>query len=325
MFPEKDPQAMPKERAGIEFEGRQEEISSLHIEMQSAIISAPSSAEFALAAFSKEVSNIERKKGTTKTVVRDASIEDIGRLAEIDLLMFENAYGSGKPEVESVEEMLTHRLENVMGSNGAMIVCEVDGVIEGFATYFKTGKLWDDFKTWEDMTNEGTLDEVVDPESRYAYVANMTVTPKGSEQRAMQKIMARMFAEAIREDIIYGFFVSRIPQFTQWLNERGVDFKETAEEELDSLAHTYITETRVSPKNTEKVEPYDYELRTYQRAGFEMGKLVKGGFSDEESLNYGVTFKVPVPLAGKPKPIRHIAARALSAVSRSTTLASKLF
>lgn len=258
-----------------------------------------------------------------KSHVRRAEERDLDRLAEIDLMMFDKAYGQDVPKHSEVKEMMARRLGNIKDGGGGMFVCEVDGEVNAFATYFRTNKPWEEFTTWEDTTNNGTLDGVVEPEGRYAYVVNMTVAPRASKVRGMQKVVANMFASAITEGLEYGYFVSRIPQLTQWMQEKGIDYTTRSPEELDALAAEYITTTTISRKGKE--EPYDYELRTYLRSGFKEGSLVKGGFSDEESLNYGVTFRVDTPLTNLPRPFRRIAAAGLSLAARSTKLAGKLF
>ncbi|MCA9332124.1 hypothetical protein KC968_04270 [Candidatus Saccharibacteria bacterium] len=264
----------------------------------------------------------EREK-RRKTIVRDAEENDLEELVDLDLLMFENAYGSNVPARNEVRDMLSRRLNNIQDAGGRMVVCEVDGVVSAFATYFRTNKPWDQFTTWEDTTNNGTLDGVVDPDGRYAYVVNMTVAPRGSGVRGMQKILANLFAGVMQTEVEYGYFVSRMPQLTQWMSSRGVEFTEATEPELDKLAAEYITTTKPGRKG--KQESYDYELRTYDRAGFERGRLVKGGFSDEESLSYGVTYKADIPLHGKPKIIRSMAANLLRIAAKSTKIAGKLF
>lgn len=258
-----------------------------------------------------------------ETVIREAKETDLDQLVELDLLMFDKAYGSNMPSRDETRVMLSRRLHNIQGGGGKMVVCEVDGEVSAFATYFRTNKPWDEFTTWEDTTNDGTLDGAVHPDGKYAYVVNMTVAPKGSEVRGMQKILANLFADVMKKDVEYGYFVSRVPQLTEWLNSRGVDYTTTSDAELDELAQEYVNVTTRSRRGKE--EPYDYELRTYGRAGFERGKLVKGGFSDEESLSYGMTFRADIPLYGKPRLLRHVAANGLRLAAKSTRIASKLF
>ncbi|HTE57371.1 MAG TPA: hypothetical protein VK694_01390 [Verrucomicrobiae bacterium] len=264
----------------------------------------------------------EAIRGPGKTHIRRAEEKDLDRLAEVDLMMFDSAYGEEPPSHAEVRDMLARRLENIK-EGGTMLVCEVDGEINAFSTYFRTNKPWEDFTSWEHSTKNGTLDGIVEPDGKYLYAVNMTVTPRGSEVRAMQKVLANLFSSAMKEGIEYGYFVSRVPQLTKWLADNGIDYNTTDPEQLDALAEQYVGTTKESKKGKE--EAYDYELRTYDRAGFERGKLVKGGFSDAESLNYGVAFKVDVPLAGKPKSVRWLAATGLSLAARSTKIAAKLF
>lgn len=270
----------------------------------------------------EDAHSVHENQKSSKSRIRDAEERDLDALVELDLMMFDKSYGSSKPPVQEVRDMLARRMKNVADGRGKMVVCEVDGEVSGFGTYFRTNKPWDEFTTWEDSTNDGTLDGVTDPDGKYAYVVNMTVAPRGSSVRGMQKIMANLVADGLKEGIEYGYFVSRIPQLTEWLSSQGVDYKSATVEELDKWAEVYIDTKAVSKKGKE--ESIDYELRAYERFGFERGKLVKGGFSDEESLNYGVTFKAPVPLHNKPRFVRSTVALGLSTAARSTWVADKL-
>ncbi len=266
--------------------------------------------------------NSIEKPSKLKSRIRDAEERDLDRLVELDLMMFDKSYGSSKPPVHEVRDMLAKRMKNVADGRGKMIVCEVDGEVSGFGTYFRTNKPWEEFTTWEESTSDGTLEGVTDPEGKYAYVVNMTVAPKGSKVRGMQKIMANLVADGLKNGVEYGYFVSRIPQLTEWLSAQGIDYRSTSEDELDRWAAKYIDTRAISKKGKE--EAIDYELRAYERLGFERGKLVKGGFSDEESLSYGVTYKAPVPFSSQPKFVRKMVAFALTTAARSTRIADKL-
>jgi hypothetical protein len=262
----------------------------------------------------------EKFRGQSR--IREATSEDLDRLAELDIMMFENAYGTEIPTHEESRSMLERRLSNVQNGAGHMMVCEVDGVVQGFGTYFRTDKSWEEFTSWEESTNNGTLDGVTNPEGKYAYVVNMTVAPGGSEVRGMQKILVNLMSRALEENLEYGYFVSRIPEFTKWLDAEGIDYTTLPTEDLDKKAEEYIGLTATSRRGKE--EPIDYELRTYTRSGFDMGKLVNAGFSDHESLSYGVTFKAPIIGTGKPKILRKVMGRGMRAASKSTKLMSKI-
>lgn len=259
--------------------------------------------------------------GKTHSVIRDATVADLDRLTELDLMMFDGAYGESVPDYDETREMFARRLANI-GLGGHMLVCEVDGEVNGFGSYFRTDKPWEEFVSWEDSTNNGTLEGVVAPEGRYAYVPNMTVAPKASQVRGMQKIMVNLVGRAIYDGIDYGYFVSRVPELTKWLQSEGYDYRNMTIAELDKLALQYSLLKETSSRG--KSEPMDYELRTYTRSGFEQGKLVKAGFSDKESLDYGVTFKAPIPFNRAPRPVRSAVKVGLSLAARSTVLMSKI-
>jgi hypothetical protein len=104
---------------------------------------------------------------------------------------------------------------------------------------------------------------------------------------------ASLMAYALEHGIDYGYFASRMPQFKQWLKKKQVS-NETLEDatKLDALANEYAFSTKMV--NGKEVRT-DLELRMYEKAGFKLMRVVRGGFSDEASLDYGVTCRVDVP------------------------------
>ncbi len=272
-----------------------------------------------------------------KVVMRAATVDDIDRLVELDLRMFKGAYGERPPTPTEVREMFYHRFANVQNGRGLMYVCEVDGRVEAFATYFKTKKSWEDFISWEESTGNGTLDRVTDPNGEYAYVVNLTVGPRGSAVRARERLTASMMAHVVKEGKIkQAHFVSRMPQFAKWLENQGIDYRNCTEEELDRIAQKYSELRRpkyekrrglkaVLQSSSPKLVPYDYELRMYESMGFERGKLVKGAFGDPESLNYGVLFRINIPGSRRSFIVRRPLAALFRFIGNHEKLAAKVF
>jgi hypothetical protein len=251
-----------------------------------------------------------------KLTVRHAKPEDISALADIDLLLFDKAYGTEKPEKQEIVDMLTKRLEN---AKDWMFVGELDGEIAGFVTAFRTNKSLENFVSCEDSTNHGTLEDRVDPDGKYVYVANMTIKHEAVEQGADTMLLANLFANAIRDGAEYGYFIARMPHFKRWLQAEGVDLG-TAD--IQSLAEKYLELRR--PEDNKRQDP---QLRMYEDDGFKLKRMVPNAFEDDASMNYGVVFKAAIPpieTIKKIKPARLAIAALLRQAAKHPKLLEKV-
>lgn len=218
-----------------------------------------------------------------KVTVRKAQVDDIDRLADIDLLLFDKAYGTEKPEKKEIVDMLTKRLNN---NPDWMYVAEIRGEVEGFVSAFQTNKPIEDFTSWEDSTGGGTLEGKVDPEGNYAYVTNMTIKHEAVELGAEEMLLANLFANGIRAGVEYGYFVGRMPHFKRWLESEGLD---VSAESAGANAERYLNSKN---ENGDRIDP---QVRMYESFGFKLERLVDNAFEDDASMNYGTVFKAYVP------------------------------
>jgi hypothetical protein len=261
---------------------------------------------------------VEEGEKLSKVHVRHAQLEDIDRLADLDLELFEGAYGEELPKKENVVDMLTTRFHN---AKGWMFVAEMDGKVEGFVTAFRTNKSKKDFISWEDTTANGTLEGKVDPGGKYVYVINMTIARKAVKQGAKDMLLANVFANAMHEEgIEYGYFESRMPMFREWLEK--TDQLTDDPVELHKLAEQYVE----MPAEDGKL--YDKQLRMYQEDGFTHGTPVAGAFADAASMDYGVVFSTPNPAGSKffqaIPPARWAFASAVRSVAKHPKLLAKV-
>lgn len=264
---------------------------------------------------------VEQKEASGEGAsIRSAVEADIEQIVDLDLKMFRKAYGDKLPSRDEVKEMMTRRLQN-LGQGGWMHICVVDGKVEGFITAFLTDKPQERFRSWEDSTNNGTLDGVVRPDGKYVYVANLTVAPQASRHKGRERLMANVFASAIgTTDAEYGYFESRIPRFSRWLNRQDINPSELDTATLDAYAQEYVNLTRTVGGKNVAVDP---QVRMYESAGMHRGVLVPDAFKDPESLDYGIVFKAPIPQV--PKPFKRLAKSALEIVAKSPKIAAKIF
>ncbi len=255
--------------------------------------------------------------------VRKAKLSDMDRLADLDLLLFDKAYGGEKPPKAEIVDMLTQRYKN---NPDWMFVSEMDGEIEGFVTAFRTNKPIENFVSWEESTAGGTLDGVIDPKGKYVYVANMTITHEAVEQGAEDMLLANLFANAIRDGVEYGYFVSRMPHFKRWLEKRVADgdLGSIGEANIEDEARSYA-----SLRREEDNKLQDPQLRMYEGLGYSLKGLAPDAFEDDASLNFGVICKADIPPKNNKlksiKPLRAMMAYGLRQAAKKPKLLRKIF
>jgi len=202
-----------------------------------------------------------------------------------------------------------------------MFVTEVNGEVEGFVSAFRTNKSAEEFKSWEDSTANGTLEGKVDPNGRYVYVTNMTLTPEATNRGGMNMALGHLFGAIIAEGgVEYGYFESRMPQFRYWLRKNKALTEDP--ERLQELANEYVK------LRTSDGKLYDKLLRTFEDEGFVLGNPVPNAFNDSKSMNFGVVGKQPIPLNGRffeiASPLRRVIGGTLTLASKNPTLAKKI-
>lgn len=258
-----------------------------------------------------------------KPRVREATQSDIPRLVDIDLMCFDDVYGDTPPPRAEVGDMLTDRLK---AAGKLMIVGSIDNQVEGFMTCQITDKRPGDFVDWDTTTDKGHITGTHNPEGDSFYIVNMTVTPQGSDSNLGDMLIANMYGRFIEHRKDTAQLLSRIPQFTRWLQESNIDFDALSDVEQDELADAYTREKKVNDKGREVL--YDGMLRRYGYAGAKPVKVVRDGFKDPASQDYGVLCVVDNPL---PKVIRHnkvasaVIGRTLRSVSQRPSIVGRIF
>jgi hypothetical protein len=141
-------------------------------------------------------------------------------------------------------------------------------------------------------------------------------------------LIANLMAQGIQEGIEYGYFISRMTIFSAWVKRQirhGEVHSDISAEALDNLAVQYANSKDVVDGKEVRT---DYELRMYEELGFQMGRVIRDGFQDPPSMNYGVLFRADVPPKGvmkKSKLIRYGMANSLRIMARHPKVLAKVF
>jgi len=267
--------------------------------------------------------------------VRSASAQDIPALVDIDMISFRKVYEEYPSDSDSLKAELvdkfTHRHE-ILGSEWTSVL-EQRGEPVGFMTSCPTHKTPESFVSWEETTNNGTLDGTFNSEGDNVYVTSLSVLPKGTSAKGM--LFAHQLGNSLKGGYKEAFFESRMPGLRNWLKSQcaqaGVEFETLAQEQVQSFAEQYfqLNET-INPSEL----PHDRLLRLYKSIGCTLLKLVPDAYQDAESLNYGVlcTYNFEEQLGNiissriaKYSSIRKFAGYALRATSHSELMSKHLF
>ena len=265
-----------------------------------------------------------------KLTIRRATIDDVEELVDVDIRAFNAVYKDyDVPEDEwraSLIEKFRGRLEKI--DNDWCQVLENHGKIVGFIMACPTSKKPEEFTSWEEITDNGTLETMFDPKGKNIYVVSLSVLPEGSLSGGQNMLIANVIGKFIKEGYDQGFFESRLPGLRNWVKrqskKRNQDFTSLTKEQLDDYANEYFRTT----KNIDGKEvPQDRLLRLYASVGCEFVKLVPDAYQDGQSLNYGVmcAYKNPIPKKLAFIPITTIVGSALRAMSHSHKLTQKVF
>jgi hypothetical protein len=222
--------------------------------------------------------------------IRPADMTDIDAIVDVDMRSFGSVYktyGKGEAELRTeLKEKFSGRL-NMVGSEW-MPVLECDGKIVGFMTSCPTNKTPEEFESWEETTDNGTLNSTYDPDGKNVYVVTLSVLPEGSEGKDM--LFADQIGKLLRKGYSLSFFESRLPGLRQWVLDNKYDGSEDALEDLndeqkDDYANEYFEQfTEIKGKKVHQ----DRLIRMYERVGCQCLKVIPNAYEDEPSMNYGV-------------------------------------
>lgn len=236
----------------------------------------------------KDVADVEKPKFK----VRGATLADIDAIVDVDIRSFDSVYSEYEQDEEQLRQELREkfigRLEKV-GSKW-MPVLERDGEIVGFMTCSPTNKRPEDFESWEETTDNGTLKSTYDPDGKNIYVVTLSVLPEGSDGKDM--LYGDQIGKMLSAGYKQAFFESRLPGLREWVVQNklgGADEKLTglSSEDKESYANEYFNAyTDYKGKQVRQ----DKLISLYERIGCRSLKVVPDAYKDAPSLDFGVVF-----------------------------------
>lgn len=278
----------------------------------------------------------EPHRSTPRFKMRSARADDIEAIVDVDMRAFKSVYSEYDTENADLRNELVEKFRGRYEKVGGewMPVLEREGKIVGFMTCCPTSKRPEDFKSWEDTTDNGTLEATYDPDGKNAYVVTLSVLPEGTQGKDM--LFANQIGKMLREGYEVGFFESRLPGLRRWVEQQcranGTAIGNLTEQEQDAYAEKYFgLKSVVEGKEVRR----DRLLRLYEQVGCKCLKLVPDAYEDAPSMNYGVvcTYDGKELFDGSMLPTRlpdnrvtrWLFGTALQAVSRSPKLTQKVF
>ncbi|HET9518341.1 MAG TPA: hypothetical protein VFO77_11490 [Actinoplanes sp.] len=255
---------------------------------------------------------------------------DLHDMVDVDLRSFDRVYREYEGDRLTMREDLvgtfTGRLQKV--ADWTPVVLD-RGKVVGFMMGCPTDRGPADFTTWEDMTDNGTLNSTFSATGRNTYIVSLSMLASHSSSPARSMLIATHLGLLIRGGTDLAFFESRMPGLRSWAKaqcrKRGINLDELSDEETNILAETYFGLTRTV---NGKTGPHDRLLRIYQEAGAKHLKLIPNAYQDHPSMDYGVltAFTNPLPPWARRNPvIRQVLGRFILLAAKSPMIAKLIF
>lgn len=266
-----------------------------------------------------------------KITTRSAEMADVEEMVNIDLKAFSSVYSNyGKDEDElraELREKFTHRMELVGGQ--FIKVAERDGEMVGFIACCPTSENPENFRSWEESTNNGTLNGTYDPDGKNLYIVSLSMIAKGSAELAQNMLFGNILSELVKGDFDLAYFESRVPGLRRWMRNQskilGLEFSSLTDSQKDEFARQYFM---LKKEKDGKLVPKDKLLEIYDSAGCRFVDIYRDAYQDELSMNYGVLaiFDNPMPERARKIPVvRKLASVAIAGAAKSNYLMGKYF
>jgi hypothetical protein len=276
------------------------------------------------------ISRLKEALGPPRLNRRTARPEDLETLVDIDMWAFGSVYRDYDIDNESLRAELKDKFADRLEKLGSGIqLVEIDERVCGFITSCPTSKEPNTFKSWEDTTDNGTLETTYDPHGDYLYIVTLSMVSKGSAEKAQNMLVTHAIGKLVSEGYKQAYFESRMPGLRSWVKrqcrEQGLDINQLKDEQKDLFANTYFgLATHVNGKEV----PKDVLLRMYKAIGCNLIKVVPNAYKDKPSMDYGVvcTFDNPLPeFLRKNRVASKLVGGLIKLVSKSSMITERLY
>ncbi len=264
--------------------------------------------------------------------IREYHSSDLDDIVNLDMESFRKVYSEYDKPVDEIRQELRTQFASRIERTGSQWVHiledENSGKILGFLMSCPTSKKPEDFESWENTTDNGTLESTFDPNGENIYVVSLTMASNTFNKGYPDLLYAHLAAKGVELGYSRAFFEARLPGLKRWVqrqcDESNVDFETLTKKDKDQFAEKYFNLKKIDKKGREV--PYDPLIRSFSNLGCEFTKVTADAYKDEPSMNYGVvtTFENPLPQHLRPvKPIRHVASSAIKFASNHPSLLKK--
>jgi hypothetical protein len=225
---------------------------------------------------------------------------DIDEIVEVDLVSFEPVYRNEGKTLEEKRSELKGLYEgrfDKLGGDWMQVVVNKEGKICGLIVCCPTNKRPEDFISWEDTTDNGTLETTYDPNGKYIYVVSLSMLPEGSNSNARDILFANQIGKMIELGVKTGYFESRLPGLRTWVKKQtkinGQSFESLTKEQKLNYATKYVS---LKKWVNGKYVIHDRLLRMFDDVGAKFVKVAPDAYQDVPSMNFGVVCVLENPL-----------------------------
>lgn len=216
--------------------------------------------------------NVETSVNVREDMISDVKIESARNISlsnEEELLdeVMEVERSAWSPELQATKAKFASRLH--IFPDG-FFVARVDDKIQGvttsqIATYDPNAS-----KTWDEITDNGTIAKTHDPKGNALYVVSVGVAKEAQGNRVGSQIVDAQKKLASNLGLKYLYLGARIPGYSNYRREHG-----------EVSIEDYL---KLKDSDGEALDP---EIRFYNRCGLEVKKIISEFEPDIDSRNYG--------------------------------------
>lgn len=270
---------------------------------------------------------IQRQKNRSRNSVvsvRHATDEDILGMLKIERSRYSELYDNDNEALAKVEERFRRRIRV---AQTWMWVALINEEVVGFITGQPTNSEPADFVSWEESTDNGTLQKTFVEDGMNVYVVNLDVSRTATKMNAQYMLMAQLGAKAIRLGKDKVIFESRMPGFREYtMQEIGLsldDWKKLSPEEKMKRASAY---SKLTIDMDGKKVLKDRLLKFYDSGGFKLEKVFANAFKDPESLDFGMlcTGANPIPKWLRFSPVNIVVSKVFEKIGEKPELLNRM-